>query len=97
MLIFPEGTRSTTGDLLPFKRGAFKLAFDSKATIIPCYIFGSQYIVQKKSLKASPGTVKIFFGRPTPTKKLENTKAEMMKTLNLTSQEIMRLKSLATL
>ena len=40
-----------TGELLPFKRGAFKLAVDSGALIIPCYIDGSRKIVQKKSLK----------------------------------------------
>ena len=47
MLIFPEGTRSENGDLLPFKRGAFKLAINSGAVIIPCYIHGSDSIVQK--------------------------------------------------
>ena len=47
MLIFPEGTRSENGHLLAFKRGAFKLALASKATIIPCYIQGSDHIVQK--------------------------------------------------
>ena len=50
MLIFPEGTRSLDGELLPFKRGAFKLAFDSDAVVIPCYINGSNNIVKKNSL-----------------------------------------------
>lgn len=92
MLIFPEGTRSLDGELLPFKRGAFKIAFDSHATVIPCYINGSKNIVQKKSLKASPGTVKIFFGEPIETKLLPNTKDNMIHVSNQTFDKINYLK-----
>ncbi|MEK9727232.1 MAG: lysophospholipid acyltransferase family protein [Candidatus Margulisiibacteriota bacterium] len=92
MLIFPEGTRSSDGQILDFKRGAFKLAFDSNATIIPCYIEGSGDIVQKKSLKASPGTVKIHFDYPIPTKELSKDKAQMMQILQFTRNKIKSLK-----
>jgi 1-acyl-sn-glycerol-3-phosphate acyltransferase len=94
MLIFPEGTRSLDGDLLPFKRGAFKLAFDSDAVVIPCYINGSNNIVQKKSLNASPGTVNIFFDKPIETKSLTNTKDNMVTVLNQTFEKINHLKQL---
>ena len=41
--IFPEGTRntSTEGELLPFKAGTFKLALDSKVSIVPVAIYGT--------------------------------------------------------
>jgi len=94
MLIFPEGTRSLNGELLPFKRGAFKLAFDSDAVVIPCYINGSNNIVQKKSLKASPGTVNIFFDKPIETRSLPNTKDNMITVLNQTFEKINHLKQL---
>ena len=61
VLIFPEGTRSKTGELLPFKRGAFKLSVESKSKIVPCFIEGSNKIVPKGSLLARPGTVDITF------------------------------------
>jgi 1-acyl-sn-glycerol-3-phosphate acyltransferase len=64
VLIFPEGTRSQNGDLLPFKRGAFKLAKKSGATVVPCYIHGTSSIVKKKSLLASKGNVQLSFAHP---------------------------------
>lgn len=66
VLVFPEGTRSLNGEILPFKRGPFKLAATSGATIIPCYIHGSARIVRKKSLLAQPGTVSVTFLPPIP-------------------------------
>lgn len=78
MLIFPEGTRSANGELLPFKRGAFKLAVDSGACIVPCYIDGSDKIVQKKSLKAAPGTVHIRFGTPIDAANYGKSKPEVI-------------------
>jgi 1-acyl-sn-glycerol-3-phosphate acyltransferase len=41
VMIFPEGTRSTTGDLLPFKDGAFRLAIESGVPILPIAVFGT--------------------------------------------------------
>ena len=64
ILIFPEGTRSSTGELLPFKGGGFKLAANTGTAIIPCYIKGSDSIVKKKSLKAQPGHVNIYVSAP---------------------------------
>jgi 1-acyl-sn-glycerol-3-phosphate acyltransferase len=92
MLIFPEGTRSKTGDLLPFKRGAFKLAVDSNAFIIPCYIDGSQNIVQKNSLKASPGNVHIHFGAPIEPDHSLEPKKNIDHLINITFQRIQHMK-----
>jgi 1-acyl-sn-glycerol-3-phosphate acyltransferase len=41
ILMFPEGTRSKTGELQPFKDGAFRLAFDARAPIIPIAVHGT--------------------------------------------------------
>ncbi|MGA0241624.1 MAG: lysophospholipid acyltransferase family protein [Candidatus Marinamargulisbacteria bacterium] len=98
MLFFPEGTRSKNGELLPFKRGAFKIAFDSHATIIPCYIKGSYHIVQKNSLKARPGTVHIYFEKPISVQDYTNNRAGMIDAMNHTQQMIQTLndRNLAT-
>jgi 1-acyl-sn-glycerol-3-phosphate acyltransferase len=47
VLLFPEGTRTTTGTLQPFKRGAFHLAYDSNAPILPVAIIGSYNIMSR--------------------------------------------------
>ena len=92
MMISPEGTRSTTGDLLPFKRGAFKLAVESGACIIPCYINGSEHIVQKKSLKASPGDVTIYFGQPIEPNKAIDPKKNIELLMDETFNDIQYMK-----
>ncbi|MGC3997091.1 MAG: lysophospholipid acyltransferase family protein [Anaeromyxobacter sp.] len=41
VMIFPEGTRSTRGTLLPFKSGAFRLALDAKVPVLPVAVAGT--------------------------------------------------------
>ena len=67
VLIFPEGTRSATGELLPFKRGGFLLAIKSGAPVVPLSIRGSTGIMRKGSLFIRPGLIKIAIGRPIQT------------------------------
>lgn len=45
--VFPEGTRSTNGEILPFKIGAFRLAHELGAQIIPVFIKGTDSILPK--------------------------------------------------
>jgi len=42
VMIFPEGTRSLTNDLLPFKDGAFRLAIDAGVPILPLALHGTR-------------------------------------------------------
>jgi 1-acyl-sn-glycerol-3-phosphate acyltransferase len=54
--IFPEGTRSPDGSLLPFKKGAFFLAEVTGAPIVPTIIRGTAQMMRKGSLKVYPQT-----------------------------------------
>src|SRR3989338_378386 len=60
VLIFPEGTRSSTGSLLPFKQGGFLLAIKSGVPIIPVSIRGTENLMKKDSILIRPGVVKVI-------------------------------------
>lgn len=63
--IFPEGTRSTDGKLLPFKRGGFILAARAGVPVIPFSIKGSREINPPDSfLSLRPGRIRIKFSHP---------------------------------
>jgi 1-acyl-sn-glycerol-3-phosphate acyltransferase len=67
--IFPEGTRSNDGSLLPFKRGGFVLASKAGVPIIPFSIIGSMKINPPDNfVYLRPGVIRIKFGPPIQTK-----------------------------
>ena len=66
-LIFPEGTRSRTGELLPFKKGGFIMALQGGAPIVPVAISGTRDAMKKGSLVIRPVQVTVRFGRPIET------------------------------
>ena len=67
VIIFPEGTRSLDGNLLPFKKGGFMLALESGIPIIPIGISGSIDLMQKQSLRIQGGVVRLRFFPPIET------------------------------
>ncbi len=67
ILIFAEGTRSKDGHLQPLKKGAFHLAIESGAPIVPVAIKGTNKIMPKGSFKIKKGSIKIQLGRPIET------------------------------
>lgn len=69
IMAFPEGTRSRSGEIKPFKQGTFYLAIKSGVPIVPISIIGSGEIMPKRSLKIKPGKIKLIIGKPIDVKK----------------------------
>ncbi|MDH4322035.1 MAG: 1-acyl-sn-glycerol-3-phosphate acyltransferase [Desulfobulbaceae bacterium] len=67
VIIFPEGTRSGDGELLPFKSGAMVLAIKAGVPVVPMAIVGTHAILPKGRLLAKPGKVVIRLGEPIET------------------------------
>ena len=66
-LIFPEGTRSRSGDLLPFKKGGFIMALQGQAPVVPVAISGTHDAMHKGSLIIRPVRIIVRFGQPIET------------------------------
>ena len=67
VVVFPEGTRTSDGKLLPFKRGGFLLAAKSGVAIVPFTINGSMAINPRNRMELYPGVIRIRFADPIPT------------------------------
>lgn len=67
-LTFPEGTRSRTGALLPFKRGPFLMAIKAQVPIVPVAIQGARASMRKGSRILRPVTVSVRIGEPVETR-----------------------------
>ncbi len=60
--VYPEGTRSRDGRLLPFKKGTFVMAIRAGVPVVPVSIVGAQDLLRKGEWSVRPGEVIIRFG-----------------------------------
>lgn len=67
VLVYPEGTRTRTGEMLPFKKGPFVLAIACGAPVVPMYVHGAFGIMPKGTVRVRPHPITVLIGEPIPT------------------------------
>ncbi|MDR1763660.1 MAG: 1-acyl-sn-glycerol-3-phosphate acyltransferase [Dysgonamonadaceae bacterium] len=78
IVIFPEGSRSQTGKLGKFKKGAFQMALDLKLPIVPVTINGSYEVMKKGSFLINPHRMEMVIHDPISTENIEATDLRQM-------------------
>lgn len=71
ILFFSEGTRSMDGRLLPFKKGAFRVAIEQQLPVLPVTLVGTREIMPSKSLCPYPGRVRVVAHAPIETRGMQ--------------------------
>ena len=66
-VVFPEGTRSRTGQLLPFKNAPFALAIAAQVPLVPVYVHHTFEILPKGRYLLHPRPIRLLVGQPLPT------------------------------
>ena len=90
-VIFPEGTRSRTGRLLPFKKGPFVLALAAQVPVVPVYVAGTFNILPKATLLLRPSPITIHFDEPIATEGMTYEDREQL--LRRSHAAIMRMRA----
>ncbi len=93
VLIFPEGGRTVTGEMQPFKKGAFILARNARATILPVAINGLYRAKTRGDWRFHSANVALTFGCPLPFSQYANWDIEQLRdwawqTINALKKEV---------
>lgn len=85
VLFFPEGTRSVTGEMGQFKKGAFKMAIDLGLPVLPISLKGTRNILPAKSMNLLPGHAQMIIHEPIETSQYTDANIEILmdKTRNI--------------
>ena len=91
-MIFPEGTRSKSGELLPFKDGAFRLALEVEADILPVAVAGSRKALEKGSWRFGRALGLVSVGEPIPSagKSTEELKQQARRSVEKQYKELQK-------
>ena len=77
ILFFAEGTRSRTGELMRFRKGAFRVAVDRQLPVLPMTVIGTRDRMASDSIRISPGPVRLVIHPPLhPDKKISHDKVD---------------------
>jgi 1-acyl-sn-glycerol-3-phosphate acyltransferase len=63
-IVYPEGTRSPDGRLLPFKKGAFMMAIQAGVPVVPITVSGGAAVMPKGKIEVYPGKIRLIVHPP---------------------------------
>jgi 1-acyl-sn-glycerol-3-phosphate acyltransferase len=89
-VVFPEGTRSRTGELLPFKNAPFGLAIAAQVPVVPLYVHATFRILPKGAWRLRPQPIRVLVGEPIPTTGLGLRERERLRERARASVEALR-------
>jgi 1-acyl-sn-glycerol-3-phosphate acyltransferase len=92
VMIFPEGTRSRTAELLPFKDGAFRLAIAAQADVLPVAVTGTRDAMPKHSWRWGRARAFVTVGQAIPTRGMTLDDLEELKRVTRHAIEALRVK-----
>lgn len=78
VVIFPEGTRSSGGQVRPFKRGGFLLAAQTKTPIVPVTINGSWAVLPREDWRLKSGEIEVVVDEPIPIEKYDGKEIDLL-------------------
>jgi 1-acyl-sn-glycerol-3-phosphate acyltransferase len=79
VLVFPEGTRSRTGELLPFKNAPFGLAIAAQVPVVPIYVHHTFEILPKGAWRLRPRPIRLLVAPPISTTGLRSEDRERLR------------------
>jgi 1-acyl-sn-glycerol-3-phosphate acyltransferase len=92
VMLFPEGTRSKDGQLLPFKDGAFRLAIETSADVLPVALAGTGTALPKHSWMFGRAEGRVTVGTPISTAGMSLADLEPLKARVRSEIESLRLR-----
>ena len=78
IVLFPEGTRSSDGQLAEFKSGGFRLGIKAQAAIVPIAMDGTRQIFEANGKRVRPGKVRLAIGPPLTAAAIGSTDTEVV-------------------
>jgi 1-acyl-sn-glycerol-3-phosphate acyltransferase len=89
-VVFPEGTRSRTGELLPFKNAPFGLAIAAQVPLVPLYVHATFRILPKGAWRMRPTPIRVLVGEPISTAGLTMHEREALRVRARAAVEALR-------
>lgn len=90
-ILFPEGTRSRSGEMAKFKPGIGRLVAGTNVPVVPCYLAGAHAAFPPDRRWPRPGKVVLKIGEPLVFAEMPNDKAGWRQVADLLEQQVRRL------
>ena len=78
VVVYPEGTRSETGEILRFHKGAFQLAQALNVDILPVFVHGANHVMPKKDFVLREGQIYVEIGERMPAEEVKSIEARAL-------------------